>query len=642
LESLIDLKCEGQLNMALEKIGPYKFQGVLGRGGMGTVYRGVHEETNEQAAIKVLAPTYAHDEHFRGRFESEIKALIKLDHKNIVRLISYGQEDSMLFFSMELVEGNSLFQMQRKGHRFDWREILDVAKDVAHGLRHAHDRGIIHRDLKPGNLLMTIDEQGKPDYVKITDFGIAKRFGSSQNTGENVLGTMDFMSPEQAKGEPVTIRSDLYSLGTVMFTLLSGRPPFTSNSVEESLRNLTRVPAPRVSSMVPEVPDELDDLIKRLMAKRPENRIQTTQALLHQIEEVELFLRTHSEARTAHRAPPSRIDDTFDVGSPNTKANTHVSKEAADPNSTDIHSRTIEFTDHDQDDSSFKELQKDYFNTVTDKHRKELEEDVVQEAKKSKGVIPLVMALIGVIALAGYGVYRANLPPSAEELYSTIADSADQPQKVLEEIDTFLETYPEEERVPIIANMKKIGESIQLYNTLCNTLSVRRNLPGETRLTEIEKQFLTIADYAETEPEKAMKQMVAFVKVHQGSNLGTRDQKCVEAAQGYRIKIRNDVRAKTLLNLKQITLAMKRASQTADTDNGIEIYQSILNLYEDIKWSNSSEGKEGAQMVQKARGMLESFKAAKKKADEEAEKAAAEKAKSLESDAPDQPSESIN
>ena len=219
--------------MALESIGPYKFKGILGRGGMGTVYRGVHDETGELHAIKVLAPTYAHDPHFRGRFESEIKSLIQLDHENIVRLLSFGQQDGMLFFSMELVEGNSLYYMHKKGHRFDWRAILSVARDVSKGLRHAHDRGIIHRDLKPGNLLMTVDEEGKSGHVKITDFGIAKRFGTSLNTGENVLGTMDFMSPEQAKGEPVTTKSDLYSLGTVMFTLLSGRPPFSANSVEE-------------------------------------------------------------------------------------------------------------------------------------------------------------------------------------------------------------------------------------------------------------------------------------------------------------------------------------------------------------------------------------------------------------------------
>ena len=247
--------------MTLKKIGPYELEGILGRGGMGTVYRGLHSDTGQQHAVKVLAPRFAEDQHFRGRFESEIKALLKLNHDNIVSLFSYGQDDGQLFFAMELVDGQSLFQMQKAGHRFDWRQVLSIARDCANGLRHAHDRGIIHRDLKPGNLMMAAAVDGSPQQVKLTDFGIAKRFGSSQNTGTNILGTMDFMSPEQAKGGPVTERSDLYSLGAVLFTLLAGRPPFSGNNVEESLRNLTSVPPPRISGIAPAIPKSIDDLV---------------------------------------------------------------------------------------------------------------------------------------------------------------------------------------------------------------------------------------------------------------------------------------------------------------------------------------------------------------------------------------------
>ena len=254
--------------MTLKKIGPYDLEGILGRGGMGTVYRGLHSDTGQQHAVKVLAPRFAEDQHFRGRFESEIKALLKLDHDNIVSLFSYGQDDGQLFFAMELVDGQSLFQMQKAGHRFDWRQVLSIARDCASGLRHAHDRGIIHRDLKPGNLMMTTAVDGSPQQVKLTDFGIAKRFGSSQNTGTNILGTMDFMSPEQAKGGSVTARSDLYSLGAVLFTLLAGRPPFGGNNVEESLRNLTSVPPPRISGIAPAIPKSIDDLVSKLMQRR--------------------------------------------------------------------------------------------------------------------------------------------------------------------------------------------------------------------------------------------------------------------------------------------------------------------------------------------------------------------------------------
>ena len=605
--------------MALNKIGPYNFRGILGRGGMGTVYRGVHKDTGEIHAVKVLAPTYAHDDHFRGRFESEIKALLKLDHPNIVQLLSYGQEDGMLFFSMELVEGNSLFQMERKGHRFDWREVLKIAKEVSNGLRHAHDRGVIHRDLKPGNLLMTVDESANPDYVKITDFGIAKRYGSSQNTGDNVLGTMDFMSPEQAKGEPVTIRSDLYSLGTVMYTLLSGRPPFTANSVEESLRNLTRVPAPHVSTLVPDVPDELDDMIKRLMAKRPENRIQTAQALLHQIEEVEHTLRENSEARTAQRPLPRKLDDTFQVLTPRTKESTRVNQKSGKPNSaggSENDSQTIEFTDHHEEGIPAYTNQIDYFETVTEKDRKKAAEQV--DSKPAKfGAWPLLMALVVVIALGGYGIYQASKPPSAEELFTKIEDGASQPNRVLEEIGEFLEFYSGDDRAEQVKELQRIGRGIELYNTLSSTLFVRGNLPGESRLTEVEAQFLKIVKFAETNPLDASSKMAAFVTVHDGSDLSLRDQKCVDAAKGYRVKILNDARLKALANLKQIRSAMTRAAQTTSTDDAIDIYRSIIELYGNVKWSAIDEAGEGRELVQKARDMLDATEKAKEKTNQD-------------------------
>ena len=298
--------------MKIKKLGPYKLLSVLGRGGMGTVYRAENTETGNCQAVKVLAEHFAYDTHFRNRFESEIKALIKLDHPNIVRLISYGQEDSNLFFAMELVEGKNLFQLQRDGKRFDWREVLSITRDIANGLKHAHDRGVIHRDLKPGNLLASTD-----GLIKITDFGIAKNFGNSSNTGSNVLGTMDFMSPEQAKGNPVTVKSDLYSLGSVMYCLLSGRPPHRGNSVEETLHNLTRTTPPHITQSVPNVPPELDSLISRMMEPDPEKRVATAQSLLYQIESVEQQLKDYSEAQTAER-PIITAHDTFAIGKPAT------------------------------------------------------------------------------------------------------------------------------------------------------------------------------------------------------------------------------------------------------------------------------------------------------------------------------------
>ena len=595
--------------MALEKLGPYKFESVLGRGGMGTVYTGRHEKSDELHAVKVLAPTYAHDEHFRGRFESEIKALLKLDHPNIVRLISFGQEDGNLFFSMELVEGNSLFDMQRKGYQFDWKEILRIAKDVAHGLRHAHDRGIIHRDLKPGNLLRTAGGT-----VKLTDFGIAKAFGSNQNTGENVLGTMDFMSPEQAKGEPVTVRSDLYSLGTVLFTLLSGKPPFTANSIEESLRNLTHVPAPNIGTVVPNVPRELDKLIARLMEKKPEKRIATAQSLLHKIEEVEQTLKNYSEAKTAHH-PGSSSNETFELAadkkksSPtdgftfadNTDATKQISTSRQEQAKKRDRSSTVEITDHSAGASGTSAKKLDYFNEVSDRQR-EAARQIEDDAQYGRGVWPLVAGLVAVIAMAGIGTYYATKKPSADALYETIYNAQTEPHKVLDEMQQFLEWYPDDQRQSQVANLKSVGDSIKYYNQLTNRLVVRSKIAGENRLTKLERQFVDIAELAKTDGAAAHAKMNAFVTVHESvPDLSQRDLECVAAAKAYRYQIRSNARESAVADLNNIRAAMKTAAE--DPTKAASVYRSIIELYSDHDDERSEESVR--ELVAEARTLLE-------------------------------------
>ena len=160
--------------MSIKKLGPYRINRTLGRGGMGTVYAGTDERTGEGAAIKVLAAALATDETFRERFESEIETLKTLKHPNIVQLYGYGEQDGHLFFAMELIEGTSLEEELQNGRRFDWRATTDLGISICRALKHAHDSGVIHRDLKPANLLIDGDEQ-----IKLTDFGIAKLFGGS-------------------------------------------------------------------------------------------------------------------------------------------------------------------------------------------------------------------------------------------------------------------------------------------------------------------------------------------------------------------------------------------------------------------------------------------------------------------------------
>jgi serine/threonine-protein kinase len=205
--------------MPIEHLGPYRIERLLGRGGMGAVYAGVHQETGLPAAIKVLAESLAVDSRFRERFQGEVETLKRLRHKNVVTLQGYGEEEGLLYFVMDLVDGPSLEGELRSGRRFSWREVVDIGVQVCAALKHAHDHGVVHRDLKPANLLLAADGT-----VKLTDFGIAKFFGGTSLTlAGSMVGTPDYMSPEQVEGKPVTPRSDLYSLGCLLYALLTGK-----------------------------------------------------------------------------------------------------------------------------------------------------------------------------------------------------------------------------------------------------------------------------------------------------------------------------------------------------------------------------------------------------------------------------------
>ncbi|MEX2027761.1 MAG: serine/threonine-protein kinase, partial [Pirellulaceae bacterium] len=213
--------------MELRQLGPYELGETLGKGGMGSVYAATDTLTGQRVAVKALTPHLAQAEGFRERFEAEIESLKTLRHEGIVRLFGYGEEHGTLFYSMELVEGTSLEEELQRGRRFHWRDVIGIAIQLCRALKHAHDHGVIHRDLKPANVLINSSDQ-----VKLADFGIARLFGNTQlTTAGGVLGTADYMSPEQADGRPITDRCDQYSLGGVMYALLAGRPPFRAKSL---------------------------------------------------------------------------------------------------------------------------------------------------------------------------------------------------------------------------------------------------------------------------------------------------------------------------------------------------------------------------------------------------------------------------
>jgi serine/threonine-protein kinase len=263
-----------------KKLGIWMIDKELGRGGMGRVYL-AHEEATEapasgqapngssrQAAIKVLAPDLAQETGFLRRFQREIDALSLLNHPNIVHFYDSGAADGHYYYAMEYVAGQNFDQLLHEKGRLPWKEVLDLALQVCPALKHAHDHGIIHRDIKPPNLLRT-----NTGLVKLTDFGIAKVFAGKQLTATNTLvGTAEYLSPEQAAGKPVTNRSDLYSLGIVLYTLLVGHPPFEGESVLSLLHKHRFSQFDPPDKILPEIPHDLSEIVCQMLEKDPVDR----------------------------------------------------------------------------------------------------------------------------------------------------------------------------------------------------------------------------------------------------------------------------------------------------------------------------------------------------------------------------------
>jgi len=271
---------------APQRIGGYRIERLIGKGGMGAVYLAVQESLRRPVALKVLAPKLAADRDFVHRFQAEARAAAALSHPNVVVVYDVGEENGQHYLSMEFMAGGSLEQKLTASGPLPWKAVLGVLSDAAAGLSYAESRGIVHRDIKPANLMYS-----GTGTVKIADLGLAttlEQEASEAVDGRRVFGTPHFISPEQARGEAVDHRSDLYSLGATAYRLLSGRTPFEGASTREILRALQN-DAPRpLKELVPDVPPELDAVIARLMQKTPALRFPTAENLRRECERLRL------------------------------------------------------------------------------------------------------------------------------------------------------------------------------------------------------------------------------------------------------------------------------------------------------------------------------------------------------------------
>ncbi len=255
----------------------YELLEEIGRGNMGIVYKAYDKTLDEIVALKILPPDLAMKEELLERFKAEAKAARKLAHKNIIRIYDFGEEKGYKFISMEFIEGKTLKEILKEKGKLDYKEVVNYVIQIADALDYAHSLGIVHRDIKPANIMISADGT-----AKVADFGIAKIQGGEDLTSFGaIVGTPLYMSPEQAKGMPVDNRSDLYSLGVVIYEMLAGTPPFKGKDVIH--KHLKEIPKP-----IEGIPEELNEIVMKLLAKDPAQRFQSAAELKNALLSIDL------------------------------------------------------------------------------------------------------------------------------------------------------------------------------------------------------------------------------------------------------------------------------------------------------------------------------------------------------------------
>ena len=272
-----DNKEKNYLGIVLD--GRYELLEPMGSGGMAVVYRALDNRLNRQVAIKIMRPEIAKNEKFRNRFQTESHAIAKLNHPNIVNVYDVSHSDNIEYIVMELLDGVDLKKYLADNGPLDARTTIDFTLQIADALKHAHGKGIVHRDIKPHNIIVLND-----DTVKVADFGIAALQSEVPHIENEAIGSVHYISPEQAKGNPVDNRSDLYSLGIVMYEMLSGQVPFDGEDDRSiALKHLSAVPTP-LKELVSSIPDGLEAIVMKAMDPSLEERYQNADALIADLE----------------------------------------------------------------------------------------------------------------------------------------------------------------------------------------------------------------------------------------------------------------------------------------------------------------------------------------------------------------------
>ncbi len=258
----------------------YEILEVIGEGGMAVVYKALCHRLNRYVAVKIMRDDMAADDEFRQRFCAESHAVAMLSHPNIVAVYDVSHNDTMEYIVMELVDGITLRQYMDKRGAVPWREALHFTKQMAKALSHAHERGIIHRDIKPQNIMLL-----KDGTIKIGDFGIAALENEMHEENGQAIGSIHYIAPEQARGELPDARSDIYSLGVVMYEMLTGKKPYEGDSIGEIAVKHMNADAVMPREIVPDIPEELEEITMKAMCADLSSRFQSANELLQALDD---------------------------------------------------------------------------------------------------------------------------------------------------------------------------------------------------------------------------------------------------------------------------------------------------------------------------------------------------------------------
>ncbi|MBI1248990.1 protein kinase [bacterium] len=601
--------------MTDKKMGPYRLETTIGSGGMGTVYRGIDERTGDKAAIKVLPTGMSNNEGLRERFQREIETLLQLRHPNIVRLFGFGEQDGELFYAMELVDGRSLAEVIVKTPIKSWRTVVRYSLEIASGLRQAHDMGIVHRDIKPANVLIT-----RHDKVKILDFGIARLFGATGVTmAGGIVGTADYMAPEQAFGEGVTPKADLYSLGALMYAMLSRQPPFRGSTIAEILDKLRYSEPIPIDRLATNIPNDLAQLITQLLEKNPDNRVPTARALCRRLEallelpedtDFDLNLADHST-----RAPVApggeyqlkdRVDDlpTIDpqarelAEAPTMQytSDAAASSGVAPPSpGSDTPSRasdTIITQRRAEGDGS-----NTRFTTVAEQRQRKSEEDSRRERSNAwlnylqiGGLIVALGVIVGIM-------FIAPRKPDADALFSTIENSAEEGDLagVATQMDDFLERFPEDQRAEYVVQLR---EELNLRRQE-NRYRLAANLGrGGQGLHPIEQIYLDAMKLNDYDPMAARDKLQGILLAFGPADSQQGDiARCLVLAERRLKQLNNSL----LHQSKQQTATIQQRLEYANSiatdkpDEARRIYVGVIQLLKEQAWGSNlvDEAKRG-------------------------------------------------